>query len=174
MMCLRLRPSGAMAKVCLWLGMLGCLALSRRAGAQPLALSEAGEQPGVVVYPAEPPGPRRVTVVLHGMCSEPVNACRHFAAQVTKDEHLVCPRAGRRCDGGGSIWPHVGFAEHVERKIWNRAAVFLRQVHAQQPELPGAVPDLAVDVLLRLPRIAMRDHFLGEEASRGLAEVLVL
>lgn len=114
---LRLRLSGAKAKVCLGLGMLACLVFNRRADAEPLALSEADEQPGLVVYPAQPPGPRRITVVLHGMCSEPANACRHFAAQVTKDEHLVCPRAGKRCDGGGSIWPHVGFAEHIERAL---------------------------------------------------------
>lgn len=117
MKCLRLRPRGAKAKVCLLLAMLAWLAFSRRAGAEPLALPEADGQPGVIVYPAQQPGPRRVTVVLHGMCSEPANACRHFAAQVTKTEHLVCPRAGKRCAGGGSIWPHLGFAEHVARAV---------------------------------------------------------
>jgi predicted esterase len=117
MKCLRLRLRGAEAKLCLLLAMLAYLAFSRRAGAEPLALSEVDGQPGVVVYPAQQPGPRRVTVVLHGMCSEPANACRHFAAEVTKNEHLVCPRASKRCNGGGSIWPHVGFAEHVERAL---------------------------------------------------------
>jgi predicted esterase len=110
----RLRRWGARAKVCLVLAAL--LAVSN-ARAAPFELSEAGGQPGVVVFPAQQPGPRRVTVVLHGMCSEPASACRHFAERVTQDEHLVCPRASRRCDGGGSIWPQRGFAGQVEQAI---------------------------------------------------------
>jgi predicted esterase len=117
MNCLHMRLRGAATKVCLLLALCAGLVFSRRAGAELLALAETDGQPGVVVYPAQQPGPRRVTVVLHGMCSEPVNACRHFAGHVTKSEHLVCPRAGTRCAGGGSIWPHLGVVEHVERAI---------------------------------------------------------
>ena len=114
---LRSRPRGARAKVCAVLaGLIGLLA-SKAAGAAPFELAEAAGEPGVVVYPAAQPGARRITVMLHGMCSEPVNACRHFAQQVTEDEHLVCPRASRRCDGGGSIWPHVGFVQQIERAV---------------------------------------------------------
>lgn len=111
------RLSGAQAKVCLLLAMLAWICWPKWARAEPLALAEAEGQPGVVIYPAREPGARRITVMLHGMCSEPANACRHFATQVTEREHLVCPRASKRCDGGGSIWPHVGFAESVERAV---------------------------------------------------------
>jgi predicted esterase len=114
---LRSRPWGARAKVCALLAGLISVFTSRTAQAQPFELSEAGSEPGVVVYPAAQPGVRRITVVLHGMCSEPINACRHFADQVTEDEHLVCPRASRRCDGGGSIWPQLGFVPQIERAV---------------------------------------------------------
>jgi predicted esterase len=70
-----------------------------------------------VVYPAQTPGAHRVTVLLHGMCGEPENACSHFAQQVTADEHLICPRATRRCDGGGSTWPQSGFEQKIEQAV---------------------------------------------------------
>ncbi len=111
----RLRRVGARAKVCLVATALLLGATNARAA--PFELTEAVGQPGVVVYPAQQPGPRPVTVVLHGMCSEPANACRHFADRVSADEHLVCPRASRRCEGGGSIWPQRGFAQQVEQSI---------------------------------------------------------
>src|SRR5687768_8159990 len=114
----RLRRRGARAKVCLLLGIVAWLAFSRPVrAAEPFELSEGEAGPGVVVYPASQPGPHGISVVLHGMCSEPANACRHFAGHVTRQEHLICPRASRRCDGGGSIWPHVGFAESIERAV---------------------------------------------------------
>lgn len=112
----QMRRSGARAKVCLAAGLLGWL-VPRGSGAAPLELPESAAEPGVVFYPARLPGARAVTVVLHGMCSEPVRACRHFAEQVTAREHLICPRASRRCDGGGSSWPQMGFTAQVERAV---------------------------------------------------------
>jgi predicted esterase len=106
----RLRLRGARAKVCLLLGVVLML-VSRSARAEPLALD------GVVVYPAQQPGVHGITVVLHGMCGHPENACRHFEQQVTAREHLVCPRASQRCENGGFIWPHQGFADQIERAV---------------------------------------------------------
>ena len=83
----------------------------------PFVLAETENEPGVVVYPAQAAGLRGVTVLLHGMCGEPQNACGHFAQHVTAEEHLVCPRASRRCDGGGSTWPQSGFEEKVEQAV---------------------------------------------------------
>jgi predicted esterase len=117
MTCVYSRLRGAQAKVCVLLAVLACVALPRAVRAEPLLLAEHEGEPGVVVYPARSAGARGITVVLHGMCSEPTNACRHFAGQVTENEHLVCPRASKRCDGGGSIWPHVGFAQSIERAV---------------------------------------------------------
>jgi len=96
---------------------LGLLVSKPARAAEPLLLAESEGQPGVVVYPAQTPGLHRVTVLLHGMCGEPANACRHFAEQVTADEHLVCPRASRRCDGGGSTWPQRGFDQQIEAAV---------------------------------------------------------
>jgi predicted esterase len=55
--------------------------------------------------------------MLHGMCSEPVRACRHFARTVNERGWLLCPRATRRCEGGGSTWPFTGFERDVEAGI---------------------------------------------------------
>ena len=112
------RLVGARAKVCAWVAtaILG-VCQARTASAAPVELSETAEQPGVVIYPARASGARPITVVLHGMCSEPSNACRHFANQVAETDHLICPRASRRCEGGGSIWPQRGFAEQVELAV---------------------------------------------------------
>ncbi|HET9933693.1 MAG TPA: hypothetical protein VFQ35_23470 [Polyangiaceae bacterium] len=82
----------------------------------PLTLPETEEEPGVVVYPARADGPRPVTVVLHGMCGEPERTCRYFSALVSEHEHLICPRARRRCDGGGSIWPEAA-SEQIEAAV---------------------------------------------------------
>jgi len=111
------RRHGAKAKVCLLLGLLLGLLVSTPARAEPFTLAETESQPGVVVYPAQTPGVHRVTVLLHGMCGEPANACRHFAQQVTAEEHLICPRASRRCDGGGSTWPQRGFEQEIEGAV---------------------------------------------------------
>jgi predicted esterase len=113
-----LRRRGARARVCLLLAVVLGLLISKPArAAEPFTLVETEGQPGVVVYPAQSPGPHRVTVLLHGMCGEPANACRHFAQQVTVDEHLICPRASRRCDGGGSTWPQRGFEPQIEDAV---------------------------------------------------------
>jgi predicted esterase len=104
------------AKVCSWLVPLAVVCVSEGARAAEELPGEGGEL-GVVLYPATTPGPRRVTVVLHGMCGEPRNTCAHFAARVTKDEHLVCPRASQRCEGGGASWPQRAFAEPIQRAV---------------------------------------------------------
>lgn len=109
------RRHGDKAKVCLLL--LLTAAFSRTARAAPFELAAAADELGVVVYPAQTPGPHRVTVLLHGMCGEPRNTCPHFAATVTKHEHLVCPRASERCQGGGASWPQRGFESPIERAV---------------------------------------------------------
>jgi predicted esterase len=111
------RLCGARAKVYLLLGVLASCCHTSAARGEPRRLPELEGQPGVVIYPAQQPGPHRVTVVLHGMCSEPENACRHFASRVTEQEHLVCPRASLRCPAGGSIWPHRGFESQIEAAV---------------------------------------------------------
>ena len=123
-----MRRPGAKAKVCLLLAvLLGLLVSTPARAAAPFTLAETESEPGVVVYPAQTPGAHRVTVLLHGMCGEPQNACSHFAPQVTADEHLICPRASRRCDGGGSTWPQTGFEQKIERAVL-RAEAALGQV----------------------------------------------
>ncbi len=123
------RRQGAKAKQYLLLALALGLLVSRSAAAAttPFELGEADGEPGVVVYPAQTPGVHRVTVLLHGMCGEPANACRYFASQVTADEHLICPRASRRCDGGGSTWPQSGFEGQIERAV-QRAEAALGEV----------------------------------------------
>jgi predicted esterase len=120
------RRRGARAKVCLLLAALGLLFTRAAWAAEPLVLFESDDEPGVVVYPAVSPGVHGVTVLLHGMCGEPVNACRHFAGQVTVEQHLICPRASRRCEGGGSTWPQTGFDRQIERAV-QRAETALGQ-----------------------------------------------
>jgi predicted esterase len=80
-------------------------------------LAETAELPGVVIFPARVSGPRPITVVLHGMCGEPIRTCSHFAEQVTESANLVCPRASQRCAGGGASWPQAGFAQAVEAAV---------------------------------------------------------
>lgn len=129
----RVRPRGARAKVCLLLAVLACLLFSRPAlAAAPSELSETPEEPGVVFYPSDSPEPVGVTVVLHGMCGQPANACRHFASQVTRDQHLICPRARQRCAGGGSSWPQAGFAEQIERAVLRVTSVLGERVDEAQ------------------------------------------
>ena len=111
------RRQGVKAKLCLLLALALGLLVSKAARAEPFELAEGAGEPGVVVYPARAPGPHRITVALHGMCGSPVNICRVFAEQVTEDEHLVCPRATGRCDGGGAIWPQLGFERQIEQAV---------------------------------------------------------
>lgn len=110
------------AKVCALLWFLAAWCVVGRAQAV-VELPASEQELAVVLYPAATPGARRVTVVLHGMCGEPRNTCAHFAAQVTKDEHLVCPRARQRCEGAGASWPAQGFAEPIERAVARAEAV---------------------------------------------------
>lgn len=115
------RRCGAKAMVCLLVVLFSTAVWSRDALAQagPIAieLEENEDEPGVVFYPARAPGVRPVTVVLHGMCSEPGRACRHFAERITETEHLICPRARQRCEGGGSIWSGRGFEADIEASV---------------------------------------------------------
>jgi predicted esterase len=121
------RRQGVKAKACVLLGlMLGLLVARPAHAAAPFTLAETEHEPGVVVYPAQTPGAHRVTVLLHGMCGEPANACSHFAEQVTAEEHLICPRASKRCDGGGSTWPQRGFEQQIEAAV-QRAEAALGQ-----------------------------------------------
>jgi len=151
-----MRRSGARAKVCLSFALLGFL-LPHGARAAPLELLESDDgEPGVIVYPARAPGAHAVTVVLHGMCSEPVRACRHFAEQVTASQHLICPRASRRCDGGGSIWPQLGFAAQVERAVTRGEAA-----------LAGRVDDAPGRTLIGYSLGAFRALELAEHGRAG-------
>lgn len=119
------RRFGVGAKVCLQVMVaLVLVARPQLARAQTIELQEHDGEPGVVVYPAAKPGPRRLTVALHGMCGHAENICRIFAGAVTAGEHLVCPRATRRCEGGGASWPQAGFEASIERAV-TRAKVEL-------------------------------------------------
>jgi predicted esterase len=116
-----LRRYGAKAVVCLLVVLFSTAVWSRDAHAQagpvPIELEENEDEPGVSFYAARAPGVRPVTVVLHGMCSEPRRACRHFAERITETEHLICPRARQRCEGGGSIWSGRGFEADIEAAV---------------------------------------------------------
>jgi predicted esterase len=125
------RLRGAKAKVCLLLAALSVLfAPAARAASIELEPAASGEL-GVVIYPSTAAGPRRVTVLLHGMCGEPRNTCSHFAAQVTENEHLVCPRASQRCEGGGASWPQAGFETQIERAVARAEAALGERVDAE-------------------------------------------
>ncbi|MGC4087885.1 MAG: alpha/beta fold hydrolase [Polyangiaceae bacterium] len=113
------RPWGVRAVVCLLVGLLlSCW--QRPARAETVAstrLLETAQEPGVVVYPARASGVRPVVVLLHGMCGEPERTCAHFAELVTRDAHLICPRARQRCAGGaGSTWSK-GAGRDVEAAV---------------------------------------------------------
>jgi predicted esterase len=110
------RRERARAKVCAWLAFTAILLFAPLAHAF-IELPGSASELGAVVYPATLPGPHPVTVVLHGMCGEPLRTCAHFAEQVTKREHLICPRASQRCNGAGASWPSQGFAEPLERAV---------------------------------------------------------
>jgi predicted esterase len=111
------RPRGAKAVVCLVIGCLLSFFATAEAAAEPLDLAESETEPGVVVYRSSAAGPRPITVVLHGMCGEPARTCSHFAEQVTRSEHLICPRARSRCEGGGSSFSQAAFAPEVEAAV---------------------------------------------------------
>lgn len=162
MTCVQSRLIGAKAKVCLLVLML-LLLFCKSARAAPFELAEQDGQPGVVVYPARKPGAQRVTVVLHGMCSEPVNACRHFAAAVTASEHLICPRASVRCQGGGSIWPQLGFAAQIERAVARAEAA-----------LAGTVDEAGGRTLIGYSLGAFRALALAEQGAGKYPRVMLI
>jgi predicted esterase len=93
-----------------------------RVPATPVVLTEADGKHSVVVHPPEHRGaPQPVTVMLHGMCDEPQNECPWFDAPATPGGWLLCPRANRSCQGGGSTWSSdagrtvessIGLVEH--------------------------------------------------------------
>ena len=114
-----LRRVGARAKLRSLLVALVAFGIfvARDAQGEAFELPESDGEPGVVVYPAQSAGPHHVTVALHGMCGHAENLCRIFAEQVTADQHLICPRASRRCDGGGFSWPQTGFEPQIERAV---------------------------------------------------------
>jgi predicted esterase len=118
-----LRRLGATAKVYLLLAaLLVSASIARRAQAEPFELPASDTDAGVVVYPAKSPGAHRVTVALHGMCGHAENLCRIFAEQVTADEHLICPRATRGCEGGGASWALTGFEQPIENAVQRAVA----------------------------------------------------
>ncbi|HEY4105211.1 MAG TPA: hypothetical protein VGM44_15040 [Polyangiaceae bacterium] len=115
----RARRFGAKGLVCFLVG-FAWFVLSRRAGAaepRVIELAETADLPGVVIFPARASEARPITVLLHGMCGEPIRTCSHFAAEVTENANLVCPRASQRCTGGGVSWPQTGFASAVARAV---------------------------------------------------------
>jgi predicted esterase len=120
------RRRGGRAKVCLLVAILVGLLVPRGARAQAFEVPENAGEPGAVVYPAAEPGVHRITVVLHGMCGHAENICRIFASRATAGEHLICPRATARCEGGGASWPQTGFAVSIERAV-ERAKAQLRE-----------------------------------------------
>ena len=114
------RRLGVQALVRLVFGLAFLTIFTRSAHAEaapPIFLAETDFEPGVVVYPAQAQGTRPVTVVLHGMCGEPERTCRYFSALVSERTHLICPRARRRCEGGGgSTWPENA-GEQIESAV---------------------------------------------------------
>jgi predicted esterase len=51
------------------------------------------------------------------MCGAPEQACPHFVATTERRGWLICPRAARVCDGGGSTWDYREREQTIERAI---------------------------------------------------------
>jgi len=93
-------------------------ARGRQLPSQSFVIDDADANLHVVVYPPKRDDvPQPVTVMLHGMCDEPENECPYFADAVTPRGWLVCPRAGLRCAGGGSIWDFNKRHETLRRSV---------------------------------------------------------
>jgi predicted esterase len=129
----------------------------------PIVVEETEDEPGSVVYSARRAGSRPITVVLHGMCSEPERACQHFAQVVAANENLICPRARRRCDGGGSIWSGAGFVENIEQAI-ERA----------KTRLPVPADESAGRTLIGYSLGAFRALALAEQGSGRYPRVMLI
>jgi len=62
----------------------------------------------------------------------------------------------------------------AEQAVHAPAAVFLGQGRAEETQLTGLEPGLAIDVLLFFPALAVRRDFLLHEAAHAGAEGLVV
>lgn len=149
-----------------------------------IELAETDDLPGVVIFPARAGGPRPITVVLHGMCGEPIRTCRHFAEQVTANAHLICPRASQRCAGGGVSWPQSGFASAIEAAVTRAKAALPEAVDGEHGrtligyslgayralDLAESNPGRYPRVLLIGAKVALDPRLL---AANGVARVLL-
>lgn len=88
------------------------------AAPKPLAPAISASSADVVVFaPSDRSRPRPLFVMLHGMCGSPENTCAAFAGTTARLGWLICPRAARACDGGGSTWAYGERFETVERAV---------------------------------------------------------
>ena len=72
----------------------------------------------VLFYPPQDRSRARpLFVMLHGMCGAPEHACPHFAATISRFGWLVCPRAERTCEGGGTTWTYSERERTVEQAV---------------------------------------------------------
>ena len=92
---------------------------------EPTVLPKEGSSPEVHVYPPfDSTRPRRITVMLHGMCHAPEYECPWFADAVRKSSWLVCPRASLTCEGGGPIWQFKRMGQTVEAAVQRVKATY--------------------------------------------------
>jgi predicted esterase len=78
----------------------------------------------------------RVTVLLHGMCGDPRNACLPFADVTTTRSWLVCPRGEDACGGAGASWRLRGDdAQLVEASVRSTARQHGGQVDVAAPRV---------------------------------------
>jgi alpha-beta hydrolase superfamily lysophospholipase len=90
------------------------------------------------VYPPQHglASPQPVTVVLHGMCGEPLGVCAPFVGGSTARGWLVCPKAQDAC-GGGSRWRFSGSfdAQAVEASVGELARERTGEVDLSAPRV---------------------------------------
>ncbi|HWA73009.1 MAG TPA: hypothetical protein VG937_11760 [Polyangiaceae bacterium] len=118
----------AFARLCA----LTCLAatllvISPRVAASPAerAASSPRNDGEVVFYPPlDRSRPKPLFVMLHGMCGAPERTCPYFAATTERLGWLVCPRAARPCEGGGTTWSHREREQTIERAVARVRAQF--------------------------------------------------
>ena len=132
--------------------------------ALPEVFEEGADGPGIVAYPPpEGSGPQPVTVMLHGMCSEPERACRHFAETVSERGWLLCPPATQGCPGGGSTWPFKGFEPAIEAGIER-----VRERH------PGRLDESSGRTLIGFSLGAFRALSLAQSAKGAYPRVILI
>ncbi len=92
------------------------------------------------VYPPQTSAPtaKPVTVLLHGMCGHPQNACRPFVDVSTSHGWLVCPQGEDVC-GGGNSWRLNG---PDDAKLVDASVAAVAQAHAG--ELDASSPRVLV------------------------------